>query len=122
MKRASSDTSDSRRSSDEWPKRVKVGSVSVTVYCRKRADGSHGFEVADYSTGSRRLRSFPTGESALAEAQRIARLLATGDATAAQVSGKEVASFGRALEFLRPTGLAIEVAANNYRKAFPRVP
>jgi integrase len=118
MKRISSDISDSRRSSDNWPQRVKVGSVSVTVYRRERADGSPGFEVADYSTGSRRLRSFPTAETALSEAGRIARLMASGDVTAARVTGKEVASYARAIEFLRPTGLAIEVAADNYRKAF----
>lgn len=118
MKRISSDTSDSRRSSEKWPQRVKVGSVSVTVYRRTRADGSHGFEVADYSTGSRRLRSFPTADSALAEAQRIARLMASGDATAAQVTGRDVASYGRAIELLRPAGLAIELAAANYARAF----
>lgn len=107
-----------RKQAREWPKEVRVGSVSVRVYQRVRANGTPGFELADYSTGSRRLRSFPTAEAALAEAQRIGRLLASGEAHAARLSGKDIAGFGRAVELLAPSGLPIELAAANYAKAF----
>ncbi len=107
-----------RKPSKGWPKEIRVGSVSVRVYQRVRANGTPGFELADYSTGTRRLRSFPTAEAALAEAQRIGRLMASGDAHAARLSGKDIASFGRALELLEPTGLSIELAAATVAEAF----
>lgn len=96
---------------------ARVGSATVRVYRRKRADGKHGFEVSDYSRGARRLRSFPTPESAIAEANRIARLLASGDATAAMMRGPEAASYGRAVELLRPTGDSLELSASRYAEA-----
>ncbi len=111
-----------KRNSCPAPLAVSVGNVKVRIYQRQRPTVTGGtrtiYEVADYSAGSRRLRSFTDAGEARREAERIARLLAAGDATAARVSAKEIGSYARALEFLRPTGLAIEVAADNYRKAF----
>ncbi|MBE7502631.1 MAG: tyrosine-type recombinase/integrase [Verrucomicrobiales bacterium] len=102
----------------EWPRKVTVGNVSVKVYRRTRANGSYGFEVSDYSSGVRRLRAHPTAERALADAERIARLMAAGESHAAQVNGRDMASYGRALELLRPTGVALEVAAASFAEAF----
>lgn len=102
----------------DWPRGVKVGSVVVKVYRRTRADGSNGFEVADYSTGNRRLASCPTETAALAEAKRIADLLASGDVEAASMRNSEAASFGRAVELLRPTGTSLELCAAHFAKAF----
>ena len=101
-----------------WPASRSTGSVTVKVYRRIRADGEYGYEVADYSTGTRRLRSFPTAEKALKEAKRLADLLASGNAQAAMMTNKEAASFGRAAELARPTGLPLELIAANYAKAF----
>jgi integrase len=100
-----------------WPRLVKVGGTVVKVYRYARPDGSFSYQVADYSTGARKLRSFPTGEAALAEAERLARLLASGEAHAARVGGRELAGYGRAVELLRPTGIALEVAAAHYAEA-----
>lgn len=107
-----------RTAADSWPRTVRVGGTQVKVYRVTRADGSPGFKVADYSGGSRRLLSFPTAAAALSEAERIARLMASGESHAASVSGKDVASYGRAMELLRPTGVSIELAAANFAKAF----
>lgn len=106
-----------RRVVSEWPKTIAVGGTKVRVYRRRRANGSYGFEVADYTSGFRRLRSFADPGKAMAEAERIARLLAAGEAHAAQVSGKDVASFGRAIELIRPTGAPLELAASTYAEA-----
>ncbi len=102
----------------EWPRGVQVGSVTVKVYRRTRADGSDGFEVADYTTGARQLRSCKNEQAALAEAHRIAKLLASGDVEAAMMKNSEAASYGRAVEILRPTGLSLELAATIVAKAF----
>jgi integrase len=96
---------------------VKVGSVTVRIYGRTRSDGYQAWEVADYSSGVRRFRSFAKREEAIAEAERIARLLSTGDAVAAAFTGKDSAAYGRALELLRPTGKPVEVAAALFAEA-----
>lgn len=94
------------------PEKVTVGNVSVKIYSRLTKAGSYRvWEVADYSHGSRRLRSFSDHNEARREAEKIARLMASGEAHAAQMRGTDAASYGRAIELLRPTGLPIEVAA-----------
>ena len=75
------------------------------------------FEVADYTTGRRVLRSFTEHGEARREAERVARQISTGEVTAATMSNAQAASFGRAVELLRPTGLALEVAAGIVAKA-----
>ncbi len=107
-----------RIKSQSYPLRIRAGNTTVAIYKRTRADGSPGFEVADYSTGTRKLRSFPTAATARAEAERIAFALARGDAAAAAVNGKDAASYARALELLRPTGQSLELVASTYAKAY----
>jgi integrase len=102
----------------EWPKEVHQGNITVKIYRRTRANGTEGFEVADYTTGTRRLRSYPTFEKAEAGAQKIARLVASGDVEAASMRNSEAASYGRAVELLRPTGVCLEVAAAHFAEAF----
>jgi integrase len=98
---------------------VCAGNVVVKIYHRTTKGGKyHTWEVVDRSSGTRLLRSFSNHDKAIAEANRIARLISTGESHAARITGKDAASFGRALELLRPTGQAIEFAAANYAKAF----
>jgi hypothetical protein len=80
--------------SEQWPRSVKVGGTAVKVYRRRRSDGAFAFEVGDCSTGKRRLRSFADSDKALSEAARPARLLAAGEANAAQVNGRDLADVG----------------------------
>jgi integrase len=104
--------------------RVKVGNIRVAIYTRERTQTKNGvaytgraYEVADYSTGSRRLRSFADKGEARREAERIARLMASGESTAAQMRGGDAASYSRAIELLRPTGDALELVASRYAEA-----
>ena len=76
------------------------------------------FEVSDYTNGKRRFRVFSDETEAKREAERIARQLATGEATAASLRNTDAASYGRAIELLSPVGIPLEVAAGNYAKAF----
>ena len=104
------------------PVAVSVGNVTVKIYARKRptAIGKSRtvYEVADYTSGVRRLRGFTDPAQARREAEKIARQLATGEATAATMRNTESASFGRAIELLRPTGVSLEVAAATFTEAF----
>ncbi len=106
-----------RREVAAWPRTIAVGGTKVRVYRRRRTDGSWGYEVADYSTGRRKLRSFAEPKEALAVAERIARFLAAGQTAAAQFSAAELSAYGRAIENLRATGVAIELATATYAKA-----
>ena len=104
------------------PETVTVGNVMVKIYEHQRRTSTEkkrtDFLIADYTSGVRRLRSFADHGKARSEALKIARQLASGDATAATMRNSEAASYGRAVELLRPTGAALEVAAGAYAKSF----
>lgn len=91
------------------PETVKVGSVVIKIYQRTRPTitGSTRkiYEVANYVGGKRRLQSFSDHAAARAEAQRIAGLISAGESTAADLSGADAASFGRAVQILRDANL-----------------
>ena len=97
------------------------GNVTVKIYKRDgetaRGESRSIFEIADYTSGSRQLRGFNDAAEARTEAKRIASQIATGKTTAASMSNAEAASFGRAIELLKPTGIPIEVAAAHIAKA-----
>ena len=111
-----------RKQQAQKPGAVSVGNVTVKIYSRQRrtALGQRRtvFEVSDYTGGIRRLRGFTDAGEARREAEKIARQLSTGNATAASMKNSEAASFGRAIELLKPVGISLEVAAANYGKAF----
>ncbi|MFN3408377.1 MAG: tyrosine-type recombinase/integrase [Limisphaerales bacterium] len=96
---------------------VKQGPVAVKIYFTRPEGKAPFWQVADYSTGRRVLRTFADKGEALAEAQRIARQIASGQAEAAAMSNAEAASFGRAIQLLRPTGDALEIACARYAAA-----
>ncbi len=102
------------------PETVRCGSVVVKIYSRdKRKDGKTYtvYEVADYTGGPRRMRSFSDHAKARACAQDIARRLAQGESTVAALRNSDAASYTRALELLKPYGTALEVACGVYAKA-----
>ncbi len=103
-------------------KSVKVGSVTVKIYGRKlrTASGKRTpyWYVADYTEGRRRMRGFNDAGAARREAGRIALQLSTGEATAATMRNSEAASYGRAIELLRPTGVSLEVAVATFADCF----
>ena len=100
------------------PKVATFGNVSVRIYhVRRKADGREFWQVADYSTGKRRLVSFADRDEAQREAARIAHSLATGNVVALELSPSERAAYGRAIELLRPTGVPLEFAAATFAEA-----
>jgi len=102
---------------------ISVGNVAVKLYRRRRptANGKKRrtiYEIADYTSGIRRLQSFTDHGEAWAKADSIAKQLATGDALAASMTNAQAASYGNAVEILRPTGISLELAAAHYTEAF----
>ncbi|MEW6160733.1 MAG: hypothetical protein AB1813_25155 [Verrucomicrobiota bacterium] len=100
---------------------VTVGNVGVKIYKRTRqtitGDTRDVFEIADYTSGVRRLRGFKSLALAKTDAERIARQLSCGEATAASMLASEAIAYGRAMEILRPTGVSLELAVSTYAKA-----
>lgn len=98
-----------------------VGNAAVKIYRRERpawkGKKRYVFEVADYTNGQRRLRGFAKLQKARAKAKRIAELLSSGKAEAAAMGDREAAIYGRAVEYLRPTGISLELAAETVAKA-----
>ncbi|HZL13175.1 MAG TPA: tyrosine-type recombinase/integrase [Verrucomicrobiae bacterium] len=105
------------------PDTVKVGDVVIKIYKRTRPTVTGGtrtiWEVANYVGGRRRLQSFSDQTAARDEAQRIGRLLSSGESTAANFRGTDAASYGRAVEILRNAGLdtPLELVASMHVEA-----
>ena len=105
------------------PDTVKVGSVAIKIYKRTRATVTGGtrtiWEVANHVGGRRRLQSFSDFAAARDEAQRIGRLISSGETTAAGFRSTDAASYGRAVEILRDAGLdtPLELVAAHYVEA-----
>ena len=112
------------------PETIKIGNASVKIYRRlktvkfKRKDGTlvakdyPVFSVEDYTSGKRTFHDTTKRAKAIAMAERLARQVSTGETTAASMRNADAASYGRATELLRPTGLSLEMAAANVAKCF----
>jgi integrase len=106
---------------EKWPRRVRLGRVSITVYRRRRSDGSLGYEVSSYATGKRRLESFPTAEGALERAANLARQMNNGESAAAELSARQAAEYFSSVEVLHPHGVSLLAAASAVADALKRV-
>ncbi len=101
-----------------FPLAVKRGNVTVKIYRTQSAGGYVFFQVADYSTGQRRLRSFSDLAEARCEAERIASAIASGEAAVLDLSAQDRSAYVRSLELLKSTGTPVEVASATYAEAF----
>ena len=105
-----------------------LGSVTIKIYEHARTVASPGkdlgrrtvFQVVDNSLGKgeRRLRGFSTWEEAAAEAERLAKLISTGQTAAATLTNADAASFGRMKELLRGIDVPLEMVAAHFAEAF----
>jgi integrase len=78
------------------------------------------FEVADFTHGKRRMRSFTILDRAIAEAEAIGKRLSSGNTLAAQIDNRDAASYGNAMQILKDAGLdetPLEIAVAHYAKA-----
>jgi len=97
------------------PKVATFGNVSVRIHhVQRKSDGRQFWQVADYTTGKRRLVSFADRAEAENEAQRIAKNLASGKVVALELGPHDHAAYGRAMKLLRPTGVSLDVAAATF--------
>ncbi len=98
--------------------------VTIKIYERTRKITKRGkatrtiFEVVDYTEGRRAFRGFSTFDEATFEAERIAKLIATGQTAAATLTNADAASFGRVREILRGIDVPLEMVAAHFAQAY----
>lgn len=102
--------------------KVRAGksNISVSIYRVKTGDYNL-FQVADYSTGKRKLISLASEKDARKLAKDIGKKLANLNGGVVTLKSSEGAAYRRALELLKPTGKALELVAAEYAEAHRRL-
>jgi integrase len=95
----------------KFPYQVSCGAVSATIYKARAKNGYVFFQLADLTSGRRRVRSFGSFEEARREADFQVTRIAKGEAAAADFSASDAAALARSRELLQPHGIEIESAA-----------
>ena len=95
----------------------------MKIYEHARKISRHGkrpgqravFQVVDntHGKGRRKFRGFSDFAEAAAEAERLAKLISTGQTAAATLTNADAASFGRMKELLRGIDVPLELVAAN---------
>jgi integrase len=106
-----------------FPLPIKRGSVTVKIYrteskSTESKKGYVSFQLADYSSGKRKVRTFADLDEARREAEFIATKAANGEAAILELTSADRAAYVRSKQVLEPTGAALEVAAAHYAEAF----
>ena len=104
--------------SEGGPILVTLGRTTVRIYPRAAERGRNPcFKVADYSTGKRRLVSFPSEKDARAEAYRIAARLNAADNAGASMTGEDRSLLLRATELVARHQLDVHAACAIFNEA-----
>ena len=99
-----------------FPIIVKRGSSTVKIYRDAKPQGTY-FRVVYYVGGKRERLNFADLETAQREAEGKAAQLSRGDMDALQLSGRDRLIYGRALEAVKPFGVTLDAATNEYSEA-----
>ena len=98
-------------SAAQWPRKIRLGRVTVTVYRRRTPLGNHAFMVANYAQGRRRFDSYADEAQALDAAQRLARQLSEREVVAASMTNEQAADYAAAVQTLAPFNLSLPATA-----------
>jgi integrase len=105
---------------NRFPIDIKRGSCSVKIYRDRKPTGTY-YRVCYHIGGKRERLNFTDLEKAKLEAEAQASKLSRGDVDAMQITGKDRLVYGRALEAVRETGVALDAAALEYSEAWKRL-
>ncbi len=90
---------------------VSIGRNHVRIYPRSGERGrAPRWQIADYSSGKRRLRSFASERAARDEAARMVARLNAVDHAGAGMTGDDRRDLARATDFVAPLGLDVPTA------------
>ncbi len=102
--------------SDKFPLSVRRGSATVKIYRERKPSGDY-FRVSFYKGTVRQGLNFSDLKAAKSEAEAKAAQLSRGDIEAMAVTGRDRLVYARALEAVRPLGVALDSAALEYSEA-----
>jgi len=100
----------------DWPRVVKLGRVSVSIYRRKTPQGKNSYMVANYTERDaegktkRRFDSYGTEADAVEAAKRLCRQVSQFDVIGASMTRAESVDFACAKQTLEPYGHSITQA------------
>jgi integrase len=104
------------KSEKEFPLTVRAGSTALKIYRDRKPSGDY-FRLVYYLGGKRHRLNFKSLDAAKREAFAKVAQLSRGDVDAVQLNGKDRQTYGRALDALKFTGVALDAAATEYAQA-----
>jgi integrase len=101
-----------RSRKQDWPRKVTLGRVSVSIYKRTAPNGSPCFMVASYASGTRKFISYANEADAIEAAGALARRLSETDTKAAQMTEEQAVEYVNAARELQPLGISLTAAVS----------
>jgi integrase len=96
---------------DEWPRPVRFGRTTVTVYRRVNGSGNFNFMVVNTSEGKRRLDSYAKEDKALDAALELAKRLNNRDVIGASMTKEQAVDYASAAQGLAPFNVSLSAVA-----------
>ena len=95
----------------EWPRPVRFGRTTVTVYRRVNGSGNFNFMVVNTSEGNRRLDSYAKEDKALDAALELAKRLNSRDVIGASMTKEQAVDYASAAQGLAPFNVSLSSQA-----------
>src|ERR1019366_4175724 len=105
----------------DWPRKVTLGRVSVSIYKRTAPNGSPCFMVANYADGKRRFDSYADESLALEAAGKLARQLSECEVLAAAMTNEQASEYAASVQKLKPFNVGLLSAADAVAEALKLV-
>lgn len=99
----------------QWPRKIRLGRVTVSIYKRQTPTGGTAFMVANYANGKRRFDCYATETDALdaLDAANIhARQPSERDVVAAAMTNEQAADYAAAVRTLAPFKISLPSVAS----------
>lgn len=106
---------------EQWPRKIRLGRVAVSIYKRNTPAGGAAFMVANYAEGKRRFDCYATEADALDAANTLARQLSARDVVAAAMTNEQAADYDAAVQTLAPFKLSLPAVASTVAECFKLV-
>jgi integrase len=101
-----------RSRKQDWPRKITLGRVSVSIYKRTAPNGSPCFMVVSYASGTRKFISYANEADAIEAAGALARRLSETDTKAAQMTEEQAVEYVNAARELQPLGISLTAAVS----------
>ena len=112
----------SSRKDESWPRKVRFGRQTVSVYRRQTPTGGFAFMLANYAEGKRRFDSYADEVVALEAANKLAKQMAERDIIGATRTRGEALEYAGARQTLAPFGLSLPDVASSVARCLKLLP